>query len=520
MLTQSPRKPINAEPHFITRKDREVGRWSAEACAPKRGEARTNIIDRHIYVPVGDTPLEKVIRAHELMHAKITPAEEFEQWVNRKIASVDSLRAVEELRVNYGIECAGFNLDDLTDGREDADGEYVAIHNEWASAVRFAVATAGTAGGKRFLTGVRRHNKQWADALQKIQKHLYKQVTAAHTGKNGRKHVFKEDIFSTEVHRTIGLAPHGFAWTERWAEYVDRLGAMPPKEKKAEAVNPVAKDGESKDSDQDDDSDDKSTSNIVGVGLTTKQNTPDEPYEEILRKTQPLKQSQGNEKWGNLIWGKVPLSIVGKGTLGRTKIPTNIGKNPRRIHRMYVDPHRRVFDSMRKAQGGVVLIDGSGSMCLSRKDVLDILKVAPGATVAIYSDMDNCSGKIPNIHILAKDGKCVEERNMPQFGCGNGVDLPALEWAIDQRKGRKTPVVWVTDGGVCAPHGGHSDALIMSCINMARRNNVVCVEGTKQAVEAIKSLASGRTVKRRWPAYFASYLQRLNGYSLTQEVSA
>ena len=504
---------IHAEPHFITRQDREVGRWSAEECAPRRGEARTNIVDREIYVPVGPTPLEKVIRAHELMHAKISPAEEMEKWVKRKIATLESLRAVEELRVNYGIGVAGFNLDDLTDGNEDADGEYCAVQGHWDSAVRFAVATAGTAGGKRFLTGVRRHNKLWADALQKIQKRMVKEITASHTGKRGRRHVHREEIFSTDIHEPSGLYPRGFAWTERWAEFVDRLCSNEPKEKQPESAK-------TKSDDEGKGGNDESASNVVGVGLTDQQNVPEEEFDEIIRDMKVLNEDQRNGKWAPLVFGKVPLSIVSRGVLGRSKIATNIGKNPRRIHRMYVDPHRRVFDAVRKAQGGVVLIDGSGSMCLTRKNVLDILKVAPGATVAIYSDMDNGEGKIPNIHVIAKDGRCVEERNMPEFGCGNGVDLPALEWAIDERDTSKTPVVWVTDGGVCAPQGGHSDTLIMACINTARRNKVIVVETASEAVEALQALTAGRTVRRKWPIYFDSALKRLKGLNMTQEVSA
>jgi hypothetical protein len=512
---------IYTEPHFITRKDREVGRWSAEECAPRRGEARTDIVNRNIYAPVGDTPLEKVIRAHELMHTKITPAESFKDWIKRGVASEKALRAVEELRVNYGIEYAGFNLDDLTDGNEDADGEYVAIHRNWESAVMFAVATAGTAGGKRFLTGVRRHNKLWADALQKIQKRMYKEIIGSHTGKSGRKHVPREKIFSTEIHPNIGLYPEGFGWTERWAEFVDRVAKEEPREPQKIEAKKVSAAKDEDEGEEEEKGDEKTTTNVVGVGSTVKENTPEESFDEILRSMNPLRANRGSEQWSELVWGKVPLSTVSKGTLGRKRVAMNVGKNPRRIHRLYQDPQRRVFDVVRKAQGGVVLIDGSGSMCLSRKQVLDILKIAPGAVIAIYSDMDEGKGDIPNIHVIAKDGKCVEERNMPRFGAGNGVDGPALDWAIKQRENSKTPVVWITDGGVCAPKGGFSDRLAMSCINTAKKNNVIVVQDTEDATQVLKSLVAGRNVRWKWPTYFAGVLQKVGGRALTrQEVSA
>lgn len=513
---------IHAEPHFITREDREVGRWSAEECAPKRGVARTDIIGRKIYVPVGDTPLEKVIRAHELMHAKITPAESFPDWVARGVASEQALRAVEELRVNYGIECVGFDLNELTDGGEDADGEYVAIHKNWESAVMFAVATIGTAGGKRFLTGVRRHNRVWADALQRIQKRLYKEIVAAHSGKNGRRRVFIEHIFSTDIHTPSGLYPLGFAWTEKWAEFVDRLSKSPPKEAQAQPAKiSGSSEKEDENTNEGDAQEEETATNKVGIGSTTKQNVPEESFDDLLRSMNALSGGRTSEQWSKLLWGKVPLSTVSKGTLGRKRVATNVGRNPRRIHRLFQDPQRRVFDVVRKAQGGVVLIDGSGSMALSRSQVLDILKVAPGAIVAIYSDLDEGKGELPNIHIIAKDGKCVEERNMPRYGAGNGVDGPALDWAIKQRENSKTPVVWITDGGVCAPKGGYSEKLAMSCISTVKKNNVIVVEDTDAALTVMKSLIAGRNVRWKWPVYFENVLRKAGGNALTrQEVQA
>jgi len=58
------------------------------------------------------------------MHAKISPADDWEQWVNRAIATKDSMIAVEEVRVNMALTQLGFDLSGLTDNNEDADGEY------------------------------------------------------------------------------------------------------------------------------------------------------------------------------------------------------------------------------------------------------------------------------------------------------------------------------------------------------------------------------------------------------------
>lgn len=508
------------EPNILTRRDRPTLQWSAEECAPKRGVARTDLIGRRIFAPVGDTPLERIVRAHEMMHAKITPAEDLEKWLARKVATWDALQAVEEIRVNYGIHCAGFDLDELTDGNEDADGEYAAINGEWRKAVLFAVATAGTSGGKRFLVGVRRHNKTWATALQKIQKHVWKQIEGAHTGKIGRKRVRTENIFSTEVNSN-GLYPAGFSWTERWAEYVDRLGELPPQERKPKKKGTKKSDeaqGESQ-GDEDGDSQGEQNGENEDESETITDRGGDSDYENVLRRTKPLQSQRGPDKWSTLVWGKVPLTAVSKGRLGKRRVAMPYGRNPRRIGRLYTDPQRRVFDHERRAKGGIVLIDGSGSMSLTRANVLNILKVAPGATVAIYSDMDEGQGR-PNIHIIAQDGKCVEEKNMPEFGAGNGVDLPALEWAIEQRKNKKTPIVWVTDGGVCVPNGGWDDTLALVCMRTAKNGNVVCVDHVEDAIKQLQALNNGQTVRVKYPQYFRALVDKLGGMNLTQEVTA
>lgn len=509
------------EPHALTRRDRPTLRWSVEEVAPKRGVARTDLIAREIYAPAGMTPLERVVRAHELMHARITPAESIGDWVKRGIASWDSLQAVEEIRVNYALQKAGFDLSHLTDGYEDADGEMAVIQDDWRAAVRFAVSSAGTAGGKRFLVGVRRQSKHWASALQKIQKHFWKQIEGAESGKLGRRRVRTEPVFSTDVHYSIGLAPAGFAWTEKWAEYLDRLGAMPapsktgPTKKKVATKTGAKKDSESETQEGEGQSDksEESSDNSSSVDITDS----GEPIEDTLRKLNPLNYGGGNSEWGKLIWGETILSAVSKGTLGKKRTAMNYGRNPRRIARLYTDPQRRIFDHERRSKGGIVLIDGSGSMSLSREDVIKILKVAPGATVAIYSDMDEGRGK-PNIHILAKSGKCVEEKNMPQFGAGNGVDLPALEWAIAQRKG-KEPIIWVTDGGVCGTTGSHTQPIALQCIKTAKANKVICVDHVNPAVQALKQLNNGQVVRSDYPIYFKQVLRHLGGMNKEQVVS-
>lgn len=503
------------EPHALTRRDRPTLRWSVEEVPAKRGVARTDISGRRIFAPAGLTELDRIVRAHELMHARITPAESIEDWVKRGVASWDALQSVEEVRVNYALHKAGFDLNELTDGNEDADGELAVIQEDWRSAVLFAVGSAGTAGGKRFLVGVRRQSKKWANALQKIQKHIWSVAEGAETGRVGRKQrVQVMPIFSTEVHRGIGLAPAGFAWTEKWAEYVDRISQMTPPSTEEDSTGSKKK---SKDADSDEETEGTKTETESDSQEITNRASEEEDFEKRMRRMKPLHYSSQSADWSKLVFGKTILSAVSKGSLGKKRTAQAYGRNPRRIGRLYTDPQRRVFDHERRSKGGIVLIDGSGSMSLTREDVIKILRVAPGATVAIYSDMDEGRGK-PNIHILAKNGKCVEEKNMPEFGKGNGVDFPALEWAVDQRKG-KEPIVWVTDGGVCAGSDGFSHVLAIQCIKTAKRENVLCVDHVDDAVKALKSLNNGQSVRVKYPQYFRQILKEVGGMETSQTVA-
>lgn len=516
------RPKTTIEPHALTRRDRPTLRWSVEEVLPRRGLARTDVANREIYAPAGLSELERIVRAHELMHARITPAESINDWIKREIASFNSLQAVEEVRVNYALQKAGFDLGVMTDGCEDADGELCVIQEDWPAAVRFAVASAGTGGGKRFLVGVRRQSKNWASALQKIQKHFWTQVEGADLGKQGRRRVVAEKIFSTEIHTGIGLAPAGFAWTEKWAEYLDRLGAMPAPSKTGTPTKRNKKTAVSADKDSGASQDDKDESQQE-TGERSDESPKDisdsgVKIEDHLRNLKTLNYGVNSDmKWGKLIWGETILTAVSKGALGKKRTAMTYGRNPRRIARLYSDPQRRIFDHERRNKGGIVLIDGSGSMALNRGQVIEILKVAPGATVAIYSDMDQGAGR-PNIHILAKNGKCVEEKNMPDFGSGNGVDLPALEWAISQRK-HKEPVVWVTDGGVCSTHGGHTQPLVLQCIKTAKRHKVICVDHVDSAIKAIKQIHRGQSVRAEYPCHFRNFVNRHGGMEKDQLVS-
>jgi len=492
---------IRPLPEMLGRKDKESGAWQVETCAPVRGKPMTNVVTKHMVVPVGDEQVDRVIRAHEMAHARFSPADDFNKWIERNIATVNALTVVEEVRVNFLIKKAGFDTSLLADGSELTTGMRLAEQGDWASAVYTAVGYSVCGGGKDFLTGVRRVNRAWGKTLSDIVKAVEKEfLKAFKTGTLG----------STDVDPRNGLAPMGFAHTERIAEWVDRLANPPQKDEdeQDEQDGEQTQDGENKKQAEAKDGDN-------GKSATNKPQAPKADPKKV-KPTEPSQRGSSTvPSWGKLIIEPLPLTRKAHGGLGRKRVASNMGRNPRRIGNALADPEKRVFDRYKKGNGGIVLIDGSGSMSFSNKDILDLTVASPGCTVAVYSaDRDNVK---PNLLILAKDGKMVDK--LPNRNGGNGVDGEAIRWAIKQRKRSSTPIVWVTDGqvhglGNNGQYGGYHDILAMDCIKEVLKHRVFMAHNVGDGVKLLKQLSIGKKPTKWYPRCWQNTYLKLNGKRL------
>lgn len=475
-------------PEMLGRKDAEHGSWTIKTCQPVRGEPWTDIIKRVMNVPVKDEAIDRVIRAHEMAHARFSPAQDMQKWVERERATYKSLMVIEEVRVNFLIKKAGFDVSLLKDGTEILSGVRVAEQKDWTGAVYGAVGYALCGGGKDFLTGVRRVNRVWGITLKDIIKEVEKEFTQAWKVGN---------LGSTEIDTVTGLSPLGFSHTERIAEWIDRL-ADPPQ--------------------QDDDESDKKLDKVVDDELDDDEgDAPDEQKPMVdLTKIRPAQDGKLAPTWYTLRIGKLPLPRKAHGGIGRKRRAHNIGRNPRRIGNALVDPQRRVFDQYRKSNGGIVLIDGSGSMRLTNADILKLTETAPGCTVAVYSTENPSNDKdaiADNLWILADKGRMVAE--IPTRRGGNGVDAPAIRWAIKQRKNPKTPVVWITDGKV---HGlgstGYHDSLAMDCIREVTKHGVHMALNVESGVKLLTQLNKNKRPIKWFPPLWNTTSLKLNGRKL------
>jgi hypothetical protein len=149
--------------------------------------------------------------------------------------------------------------------------------------------------------------------------------------------------------------------------------------------------------------------------------------------------ASGGSRWGALREVEEPARPVpcGRGS-GFVLRATDEGTMLRAPYRLLVDG--RVFARRRRASGGTVLIDASGSMRLTPDDLARFIGAAPAAQVACYDGCDDWGA----LRVLARHGRRVEDAFLgpPAGRGGNVVDGPALRWLAAQ----PSPRIWVSDG--------------------------------------------------------------------------
>jgi len=212
---------------------------------------------------------------------------------------------------------------------------------------------------------------------------------------------------------------------------------------------------------------------------------------------------------GVLKVGKPPLLRNVIGAIGKKRVATEMGRNPRRISRLLTDPQRRIFDRVVKGAGGVVLVDTSGSMSLDEEEVKQLVLHAPSALVAQYSGGSRTQ---PNLYVIANKGKMCERLPTP-YG-QNEVDLPALRWAVKNKQRPTSPVIWVSDGYVTGRHDDGDNDLAMEVIKFCQKNGVYVVPEPSDAIELLKKLQRREKITSIIPSYLATVYEEETGRTL------
>jgi hypothetical protein len=166
--------------------------------------------------------------------------------------------------------------------------------------------------------------------------------------------------------------------------------------------------------------------------------------------------------------------------------PAQSGVTLRYPSRLLTDPHQRGFGAAARCRGGVVLVDQSGSMDIDSETLTEVLRNAPDALILGYSHRPGDRGRTPNAWVLAD--RAGVRAAVPSGNVGNGVDGPALEWALSLRVPGE-PVVWVTDGQVTDSHDHPCDSLSVLCGQMVLQHRVAMVRTMADVPKAMRGVS-------------------------------
>jgi hypothetical protein len=450
--------------------------WEAISTPLHRGASYTDFANHEIAVPEGESLQAQAVRLHELIHARISPSSVPAALMNQLGVSPSSVRIAEELRVNWIATQARHRNAEVADIAEMCDGSERGLADEavknkdWQSGLSLLLSTYNTKSYKIVKRRLR-INPEWKEATDVIEKHLKEKMWG--------KGIFAR---STIGNRT-DTVPMGYRWHDT---------------KTKGTHNTFLPQG--------------FTSHTLPLAMTidewlsqppTKPNKTkkgDRPTERSTRDIVPM-----SSQWEELRFGMTSLTESATTFIGRRKRPSMTGKFPVRPDRLLTDPERRIFRETVRGEGGIVVFDCSGSMSVTMEEVKAILKSYAGATIMAYTFRGDDR---PNAWVLARNGRMVADSEFHDLDLnnGNGVDSPALRWAVRQRKTPKDFIVWVSDGYVTGKGDYSNEELVKECALLSLKYNIIGVADSQEAVRLVADMKRGTRPRHKFVRVIADAL--------------
>jgi hypothetical protein len=439
------REPISVYPAIAAQRDDAFvpGTWVIEEGAAARGGASCDVNNRVLQVPRANTQAARLVRAHELTHARVSPVGDVLERAWAMGVHPRALSCAEEARVNYLIAKAGFDVEHLADGTEKESGTMVAVAGDWAEALCFAVAIVNTGSEKPYLSGIRQGNKDWVAPMRAVLKRVNEILTE------------NPVAYVASTKPTADGMPEGFT----------------------NITLPIAR--------------------LLSTYMSAEVPVSRDELSRFKRGMDPGGRRPPAGVFAPLVWLDQPEfdRVNLRGDVRRAR-PSNAGVAMRYPSRALTDPHRRVMAKKTRVGGGIVLIDQSGSMDMEPEEVREFARTHPKALLVGYSHRPGDPGGTANVWILAANGKVA---SAPIAGnVGNGVDGPILEWAIAQRRSSE-PIVWVCDGQVTDAHDHPGPQLTAECGELVARHKIRLVRNLA-AVSAALAHPRG-LVPSEYPEY-------------------
>jgi|LakMenEpi03Aug12_release.lakeMendotaPanAssembly.Ray.scaffolds.fasta_scaffold46196_5 hypothetical protein len=453
--------------------------WEAIPAPLQRGASFTDFATHEIAVPVGESVQAKAVRLHELVHARISPSSVPAALMTQLGISPASVRIAEEVRVNWVAGRAlhsGYadiaDIAEMTDGSERGLADEAVKNKDWRSALSLLLSTYNTKAYKVVKRRLR-INPDWKEATDVIQRHLKE-----------RHWEVNASMAYSRARRRSDTSPVGYRWTDT---------------KTKGSHNTFLPNG--------------FVEHTLPLATTIDQwmnEPPSAPKKGRYKTTKPEEKNKPpvvpmSSHWEELRWGMTSLTESASSFIGRRKRPAMTGKFPSRPDRLLTDPERRIFREIVRGEGGTVVFDCSGSMSVSHDDVKAILKHFAGATIMAYTYRGD---EVSNAWILARNGRMIGESEFEHLDLnhGNGVDSPALRWAIRQRKKPKDFIVWVSDGFVTGKGDYATGDLIRECALLSYKYNIIGVEDANEAVRLVAEMKRGVRPRHRFVEIIADSL--------------
>lgn len=411
------------------RDDDEARGWTIREGSTMRGEASCNLQDRILEVPLGRSERARVVRAHELMHARVSPRASHLLKALDEVSS-RSLECAEELRVNTLIGRLGFDLATLSDGSEKLGARQLGESGQWGEALCFLMAVLGTGAERDFFNGIRQGAAPWLPALRNLRKRAL-EIFAQDTRLLGATNLDDAGLPSGYARSTLVLA------------------------------------------------------RLLTQSAASRVPTSAEELRAFRRSLAVGGRRPPSGVFASLVIDETMILVRGdRGYRERTWHASTTGTAMRYPSRLLTDDQRRAFAHQIPRHGGVVVIDQSGSMDIEPEALRTLLGEAPHSLVIGYSHRPGDRGATPNAWLLCQRGQVATHR--PSGNVGNGVDGPVLRWAASRRRAGE-PFVWVSDGQVTDSHDYPDAGLTLECAQLVRRHRIRLVRNLPDAVLALRA---------------------------------
>ena len=411
----------------------EQGAWLVEPGTTSRGGASCNLTERVLRVPAGADDVSRVVRAHELMHIRVSPFLSEHAPLDSEV-SERALECAEEFRVNLLLNTVGFDTSLLRDGSERPGGNRLAAAGQWDEAICFFFAVLGTGAESEYLRGIRSSQPSWPAALRALKKRVLAMVGELEPAQIGDTRLNDEGV------------PRGFNDVSiPIARLVSRsMGAAPP-----------------------------------------------EGAESLRIFRQSLESGARRAPSGVFAPLVFDASVTyvarpRRGLHRRARAATS-GTVMRYPSRLLTDPLQRAFARTASVAGGVIVIDQSGSMDVTAEELDTLLRSAPDALIVGYSHRPGDAGRTPNVWILARQGRVANRARCGNVG--NGVDGTVLRWALRVAHSNE-PVVWVTDGQVTDSHDHPCHSLSLECARLVHRHRIRLARSLNEVESALRGRQS------------------------------